>query len=63
MNFIDGMRNINNVKRTENGMVSYKSTLDNLLDFFAVAGAIRERSEDDVNCLFSKAFAENKKNE
>lgn len=44
---------------TENGAKTYKSTLNHVLDLFAMGAALRSRSDSDVISLFSKAFAEN----
>lgn len=47
-----------NFKRTENGAVSLKSTMDGIMDMFALGGAYRTRSDADVILLFEKAFRE-----
>ena len=57
--FLKTMKSIDNYKLTENGAVSYKSTLNNIMDMFALGGAYRNRSESDVWVLFSKAWDEN----
>lgn len=44
-----------NLTRTENGAVTNKSTLDPVLDFFALAGAMRDRPETAAD-LFEAAF-------
>jgi len=46
----------NNYKRTENGAVAQKSTLNAIYDLFALGGAYRTRSDDDCIFLFKKAF-------
>ena len=56
--FMNALKNDANYTYTENGAVTYKSTLDGLLDLFALGGAYRSRSDADVITLFSKAFAE-----
>ena len=56
--FMNGLKNESNYTYTENGAVTYKSTLDGLLDLFALGGAYRTRSDADVINLFMKAFAE-----
>lgn len=57
--FLKTMKSIDNYKLTENGAVSYKSTLNDVMDMFAFGGAYRNRSESDVWVLFSKAWDEN----
>ena len=56
--FMNGLKNESNYTYTENGALTYKSTLDGLLDLFALGGAYRTRSDTDVINLFMKAFAE-----
>jgi len=55
---LKSMKESQNYKLTENGGVSYKSTLSGLLDLFAMGGSYRSRSDDDCILLFKKAFAE-----
>ena len=43
---------------TLNGAVTNPTTFSNLLDFFASGAALRNRSEEDIVELFSKAYAE-----
>jgi len=43
---------------TENGAPTYKSTLNALVDFFAMGAALRSRPEQDIVNLFIKSFAE-----
>lgn len=59
MNIIEAMQREQNHKLTENGALALKSTLDRSLDFFAVMGALRSRSEKDIIEMFLEAFAEN----
>lgn len=55
---MNGLKNEHNYTYTENGALTYKSTLDGLLDLFALGGAYRTRTDTDVINLFMKAFAE-----
>lgn len=56
MSLIDAMRT--NDIRTENGMVTNSSSLSALLDFFFIAGAIRQADESRIIEKFSKAYNE-----
>ena len=56
--FVTSLKNDANYTYTENGAVTYKSTLSGLLDLFALGGAYRTRTDADVINLFAKAFAE-----
>lgn len=56
--FMNALKNESNYTYTENGAGSYRSTLDGLLDLFALGGAYRTRSDADVINLFKKAFEE-----
>ena len=55
------LKQADNKTFTENGAVTYKSTLNGLLDLFGMGAAYRNRSEDDVITLFEKAFEEDEK--
>lgn len=55
---LNAMKETNNVTFTENGGITYKSTMSGLMDLFAMGGAYRSRSDEDVIFLFKKAFAE-----
>lgn len=57
--FINGLTQSTNFTTTENGAVTHKSTLNKVLDLFALGGAYRERSDEDCITLFKKALAEN----
>ena len=56
--FMRALENESNMGYTENGARTYKSTMDGLLDLFALGGAYRSRSDADVINLFQKAYEE-----
>lgn len=56
---LNAMKERNNVTLTENGGITYKSTMNGLMDLFAMGGAYRSRSDEDVILLFKKAFEQN----
>lgn len=51
---------VNEFNKTEtlNGALAYKSTKSDVLDLFSMGGAYRNKSDDEVVKLFSKAYAE-----
>jgi hypothetical protein len=55
---IAGLASVTSKTLTENGALTNKSTLNNLLDWFAAGGALRERQESDVVNLFRKAWGD-----
>lgn len=60
MSFLDTLQqNTNRVATTENGAVTNATSLDPVLDFFSLAGAMRGR-EDEAYTLFKKAFSKDK---
>ena len=58
--FMDQMTRDANITRTENGGLTRKSTESKVLDMFAMGGAYRKRSDEDVILLFKNAFEENR---
>lgn len=60
MNFKENLKNEMNYTYTENGALTYKSTLDEVYDLFALGGAYRNRSNNDIEQLFSQAYYSNK---
>lgn len=50
------LKAMKNETLTENGAKTYKSSLNECLDLFALGGAYRNRSEEDVIDLFTKAY-------
>ena len=58
MNFAEAMENKSNWKVTENGAPARTTTGDNLIDLFAVIGAMREREESDIISMWENAYRE-----
>lgn len=56
--FLNAMKDDYNYGLTENLAVTYKSTLNKVLDLFAMGGAYRRRNDDDVITLFKNAYDE-----
>ncbi len=56
--FLNGMKSTSNYTRTENGALTHTSTMNGLLDLFAMGAAYRTRSDEDVILLFKNAFIE-----
>ena len=60
MAFINAIsQDTNKTAYTENGALSYKSTLNHVLDFFSKSGALRDNPNDALD-YFMKAYAEDK---
>lgn len=59
MNFAEAMENKSNWKLTENQAHARTTTGDNLIDLFAVIGAMRERDESDIISMWESAYREN----
>lgn len=55
--FLDSLATETNLTHTENGAVTNKSSLNAVVDFFGLAGAMRNNPEGAAD-LFEKAFAE-----
>ena len=58
MNFAEAMENKSNWKLTENQALARTTTGDNLIDLFAVIGAMRERPEADIISMWENAYRE-----
>ena len=58
MSYLNNLKQANNYTLTTNGATTHKSTLNGLMDLFALGGAYRSRSDDDCITLFKKAFEE-----
>lgn len=54
------MKQKTNKTLTENGATTFKSTDSKVLDLFAMGGALRKRSSEDIQNMFSRALAEDK---
>ena len=58
--FAQAMEAMTNKTYTENGQLAYKSTgVSKVLDFFAIAGAMRSREDRDIVTKMADAYAEN----
>lgn len=57
---LEGLEEYQNLNLTENLAKTYKSTLDPLLDLFALGGALRSRDDNSIISFFSKAFNSNR---
>lgn len=55
---LEYLKNEANRTRTENGAETYRSTKSDCLDFFAVAGALRNAKDEDILRRFILAFGE-----
>lgn len=55
---LTALKNEQNYTHTENGALTYKSTMSALLDMFAMGAAMRSRSEEDIIVMFIKAYKE-----
>lgn len=58
--FLSSLIEENNKTLTENFAPTFKSTLNSVLDLFAMGSSLRERKEQEIISLFTKAFAEDK---
>lgn len=57
---LTNLKNQMNMTATENGAVTYASTMSDCLDLFATIGALRRESEEEIITRFMRAFAENR---
>lgn len=55
---LNAIKEENNFKYTENGAIAVKSTMNGIMDLFALGGAYRSRSDADCITLFEKAWKE-----
>ena len=56
--FMTDLKEVNNFTLTENGAITHKSTLNGLMDLFALGGSYRKRSDADCITLFKNALDE-----
>lgn len=56
--FLHAMKSNFNYGLTENGGIKHKTTMNNVLDMFAMGGSMRKRSDEDVILMFKKAYHE-----
>ena len=59
MSLLNAMKSDSNYTYTENGAVTHVTTLNKVLDMFALGGAYRNRSDKDIEILFGDAYREN----
>ena len=54
--FLHEMKVATNYTNTENGALTHRSTLNKVLDMFALGGSYRKRSNSDCIILFQEAY-------
>lgn len=54
--FLNTMKTNSNYTLTENGAITHRSTLNPIMDMFALGGAYRSRSNTDCIVLFKRAY-------
>lgn len=57
--FLKAMKSDFNYGLTENGGIKHTSTLNKVLDMFAMGGAMRHRNDEDIIRMFKGAYEEN----
>jgi len=60
MGLLNAMKEDNNFGYTENGAVKHNTSLDKVLDMFALGGAYRKRTDKEVEELFGDAYRQDK---
>jgi len=58
--FLKAMKNETNYGYTENGGIKHNTTLNAVLDMFAMGGSMRNRSDADVILMFKNAYEEDR---
>lgn len=56
--FLNALKSEMNYGFTENGGIKHTSTLNGVLDMFAMGGAMRNRSDDEIINMFIRAYGE-----
>lgn len=56
--FLNAMKIDTNYGLTENGGIKHNTTMNKILDMFAMGGAMRNRSDDDIIYMFKCAYGE-----
>lgn len=56
--FLNALKSDTNYGYTENGGIKHNSTLNKVLDMFAMGGSMRSRSDDDIINMFKSAYEE-----
>ena len=56
MTMLNALKGSTNYTHTENGAITHKSTLNSVLDLFAMGAAYRTRTDEDCILLFKKAY-------
>ncbi|MBR5755198.1 MAG: DUF2828 family protein [Erysipelotrichaceae bacterium] len=60
MSLLDNIKKEQSYTLTENGALALNTTSDNLVDLFAVSGAMRNRTDEDIERMFAKALVDDK---
>ena len=58
--FLKAMKNETNYGYTENGGIKHTTTLNKVLDMFAMGGSMRNRYDEDIIFMFKNAYEEDK---
>jgi len=56
--YLKNLKIDNNYGYTENGGIKHNTTMSDVLDMFAMGGAMRKRSDDDIINMFKQAYDE-----
>ena len=56
--FLTALKSDTNYGYTENGGIKHNSTLNKVLDMFAMGGSMRNRHDDDIIAMFASAYDE-----